>query len=170
MTSEDRKRFKAKLKDIALSSDKLLNDNCKYENNLSSEELSSYKTLIRKKNIAIQKADKDITVVIIDKEKYIQGLKNIISNSSQFIPSNIQPDDYTNYIVNVEKKFRKFLITYMTIIKSVKISFSKFALQALDQESYTAIQRFTNPFLIICLNLDQFFLLLTLLDMILQNF
>ena len=38
MTSEDRERFKAQLKDIALSSDKLLNDNCKYENNTSSEE------------------------------------------------------------------------------------------------------------------------------------
>ena len=32
---------KAKLEDIALSSYRLLNDNCKYENNLSSEELSS---------------------------------------------------------------------------------------------------------------------------------
>ena len=43
MTSEDSKRFKTKLKDTALSSYKLLNDNCKYENNLSCEELSSLK-------------------------------------------------------------------------------------------------------------------------------
>ena len=38
ITSEDKERFKAKLKDIALSSYKLLNYNCKYENNVSSEE------------------------------------------------------------------------------------------------------------------------------------
>ena len=107
MTSEDRERFKAKIKDIALSSYKLLNDNCKYENNLSSEELSSLKTLMRNKNIVIQKADKGNTVVIMDKEKYIQGVKNIISDSSKFIPLKIPPEDYINYIVNVEKKFRK---------------------------------------------------------------
>ena len=69
MTSEDRKRFKAKLKDVALSSYKLLNDNCKYENNLSSEELSSLKTFTRNKNIIIQKADKGNTLVIIDRER-----------------------------------------------------------------------------------------------------
>ena len=71
MTSQDRERFKATLKDIALSSYKFLNDNCKYENYLSSEETSSLKTLMRNKNTVIQKADKGNTVVIIDKEKYI---------------------------------------------------------------------------------------------------
>ena len=52
MTSEDRERFKANLKDITMSSYKLLNGNCKYENNLSSDELSFLKTLMRNKNIA----------------------------------------------------------------------------------------------------------------------
>ena len=128
MTSEDRKRFKAKLKDIALSSYKLLNDNCKYENNLSSEELSSLKTLMRNKNFIIQKADRGNIIVLIYKEKYIQGVKNVISDSPKFIPLNIPPEDYINYIVNIDKKFRKFSITYMTIIKSVQMSFSKFVL------------------------------------------
>ena len=54
MASEDRERFKAKLKDIALSSYKRSNDNCKYENNLSSEGLSSLKTILRNKNIVMQ--------------------------------------------------------------------------------------------------------------------
>ena len=80
MTSESRERFKAKLKDIALSSYKLLNNNYKYEDNLSSEQLSSLKSLTRNKNIVIQKADKHNTVVIIDKEKYIQGVENVISD------------------------------------------------------------------------------------------
>ena len=75
MTSEDREHFKTKLKDIAFSTYKLLNDNCKYENNLSSEELSALKILMRNKNIVILKADKGNTVVIMDKEKYIQVVK-----------------------------------------------------------------------------------------------
>ena len=107
MTSEEREHYKAKLKDIAFSSYKFLNDYCKYENYLSSEELSFLKTLMRNKNIVIQKADQGNTVVIMDKEKYIQGVKNVISYSSKFIPLNIPPEDYINYIVNAEKKFRK---------------------------------------------------------------
>ena len=90
-----------------LVTDVVLNDNRKYENNLSSEELSSLKTLMRNKNIVIERADKGNTVVIIDKDKYIQGVKKVISDSSKFIPLNIPPEDYINYIVNVEKKFRK---------------------------------------------------------------
>ena len=80
MKSESRERFKAKLKDIALSSYKLLNNNYKYEDNLSSEQLSSLKSLTRNKNIVIQKADKHNTAVIIDKEKYIQDVKNVTSD------------------------------------------------------------------------------------------
>ena len=67
MTLEDREHFKVKLKNIALSSYKLLNDDCKYENNLLYEELSSFKSLMRNKNIVIQKADNGNTVVTIDK-------------------------------------------------------------------------------------------------------
>ena len=57
MTSEERDRFKTKLKDIALSSFILSSDNCKLKNNLSVEELNSLKALMRNKNI-IQKVDK----------------------------------------------------------------------------------------------------------------
>ena len=82
ITSEGREHFKAKLKDIALFSYKLLNYNCKYENYFSSEELISLKAVMRNKNFVIQKADKSNTVIIIDKGKYIQGVKNVISNCS----------------------------------------------------------------------------------------
>ena len=37
MTTEEKDRFKTKLKDIALSSFKRFSDNCKFENNLSAE-------------------------------------------------------------------------------------------------------------------------------------
>ena len=70
---------------------------------------------MRNKNIVIQRADKGNTVVIIDKDKYIQGVKNVISDSSKFIPLNIPPEDYINYIVNVEKKFRKLFNDFLCI-------------------------------------------------------
>ena len=74
MTTEEKDRFKTKLKDIALSSFKLFSDNCKFENNLSAEEINSLKALMRNKDIIIQKADKGNTVVITDKDKYIEGV------------------------------------------------------------------------------------------------
>ena len=150
MTPEDRERFRAKLKGLALTSYKLLNDNCKYENKVSSEELSSLKSLIRNKNIVLQKAEKGNTVVIVGKEKNIQGVKNVISDSSNFIPLNIP-------------------ITCISIIKSLKMTYSKLVQWVLNQESYTTIERFIYQFLVKCLNIDQFVLLLTFLDIIFQN-
>ena len=73
MTIEEKNRFKTKLKDIALSSSKLFSDNYKFENNLSAEKINSLKALLRNKDIIIQKADKGNTVVITDKDKYIEG-------------------------------------------------------------------------------------------------
>ena len=72
MTSEEKDCFKTQLKDMALSSLKLFNGNCKFENNLSAEEISSLKALMRKKNIIIQKADKGNTIVITDKENILK--------------------------------------------------------------------------------------------------
>ena len=80
MTTEEKDLFKTKLKDIALPSFKLFSDNCKLENNLLAEEINSLKALIRNKHIIIQKADEGNTVVITDKEKYIEGVKCIISD------------------------------------------------------------------------------------------
>ena len=74
VTTEEKDRFKTKLKDIALSSFKLFSDNCKFENNLSAEEINSLKALMSNKDIIIQKADKGNTVVITDKDKYIEGV------------------------------------------------------------------------------------------------
>ena len=62
MTTEEKDRFKTELKDIALSSFKFFSDNCKFENNLSAEEINSLKALMRNKDIIIQKADKGNTV------------------------------------------------------------------------------------------------------------
>ena len=75
MTTEKKDWFKTKLKDIVLSSFKLLSNKFIFENNLSTEEINSLKAVMRNKNVIIQKADKCNTVVITDKEKHIEGVK-----------------------------------------------------------------------------------------------
>ena len=81
MTTEEKDRFITRLKDIAFLSFKLFSDNCKFEYNLSAEQINSLKALMRNKDIIIQKADKGNTVVITDKEKYIEEVKCAISDS-----------------------------------------------------------------------------------------
>ena len=90
---------------------------------------------MRNKDIIIQKTDKGNTVVITDKEKYIEGVKRAISDSNKFVQLNITPDKYLNYIINVEKKFKQ-LFTYWIITKLVKMSMIKFVLKVLDQEYF----------------------------------
>ena len=53
MTTEEKDRFKTKLKDIALSSFRLFNENCEFENNLSAKEINPLKSFLRSKNIII---------------------------------------------------------------------------------------------------------------------
>ena len=125
MTTKEKDHFKTKLKDIALSSFKLFNDNCKFENNLSAEEINSLIALMRNKDIIIQKADKGNTVVITDKDKYIEGVKRAISNSNKFIPLNITPDKYLNYIINIEKKFKQLSKDSLDNDKSSKDEYDK---------------------------------------------
>ena len=119
MTTEEKDRLKTKLKDITLSSFKLFSDNCKFENNLSAEEINSLKALMRNKDIIIQKADKGNTVVITDKDKYIEGVKRSISDSNKFVQLNITPYKYLNYIINVEEKFKQL---FKDLLDNDKIS------------------------------------------------
>ena len=104
ISTKENDRFRTKLKDTtALSSFKLFSDNCKFENNLSAEEINSLKALMRNKNIIIQKADKGNTVVVTDKEKHIEGVKLAISDSNKFVQLNTTPGKYFSYFINVEK-------------------------------------------------------------------
>ena len=80
---------------------------------------------MRTKDIFIQKADKGNTVVTMDKEKYIQGVKNVISDSSKFILLSIPPEHYTNYTVNVEKKLRNLFNNLYDNNKTTKEEFLK---------------------------------------------
>ena len=154
MAIEEKNRFKTKLKDIALSSSKLFSDNCKFENNLSAEKINLLKALMRNKDIIIQKADKGNTVVITDKDKYIEGVKRAISDSNKFAQLNITTEKYLNYIIN--KKFKQL---FKDLLDNDKISMIKFVPKVLEQEYFMAILKSINRLLITCQNFDQFCLL-----------
>ena len=119
MATEENDRFKTKLKDIPLPSFKLFSDSCKFENMLSANEINSLKALMRNEDMAIQKADEGNTVVITDKDKYIEGVKRSISDSNKLVQLNITPDKYLNYIINLEKKFKQL---FKDLLDNDKIS------------------------------------------------
>ena len=123
LTTEEENCFKTKLKDIALSSFKLFSDSYKFENNLSAEEINLLKALMRNKDIIIQKADKGNTVVITDKDKYIEGVKRAISDSNKFVQLNITTEKYFNYIINVEKTLKQL---FKDLLDNDKISKDEF--------------------------------------------
>ena len=54
------------------------------EKNLSDDELSALNNLIKNHEIVIQKADKGNTVVICDKNAYIQRMKELIRRKSLY--------------------------------------------------------------------------------------
>ena len=45
------------------------------------------------------KSDQGNTVVINDKEKYIEGVKSDISDASKLVQLNVKPGNYLSYII-----------------------------------------------------------------------
>ena len=72
--------------------------------NLTPSEFKALKHLSKNKNIAIQKADKGNTVVILDKCSYISGIEEILNDNSKFSKVDIPAGKEINRIVNLEKR------------------------------------------------------------------
>ena len=70
--------MKTKTKETALSSFRQYNKSP--QQNLSKEELAALASLSKNKDIVIQKSDKGNSVVIVDKETYIKGMENLLSD------------------------------------------------------------------------------------------
>ena len=73
--------------------------------------------------MVIQKADKSNTVVITDRENYLKGIKSLLSDNTKFMPLNIDQSKWLNYIVNLEKKLKKY---FKTLDRDNKISEDEF--------------------------------------------
>ena len=54
------------------------------ENNLPKAEFDALKSLIRNKELIILKADKDNTVVLLNRKDYISKMKLILADTSKF--------------------------------------------------------------------------------------
>ena len=78
LSNEDLEFVKTKTKETALSSFRQYNKSP--QQNLSKEELAALASLSKNKDIVIQKSDKGNSVVIVDKETYIKGMENLLSD------------------------------------------------------------------------------------------
>ena len=94
---------KSKVLNTAISSFDSFNNN-KMRSNLSKEELKALHNLRKQKHLVIQKADKGNTVVITEKNAYINKMKEIVSDTSKFEQINTEEDKQINFLLNSEKK------------------------------------------------------------------
>ena len=90
---------KKKLKHICFSTLKSFSFD-KVEKKLSEAESLALKILIDRKDLVIQKADKEITLVITDQTKYLEEIKTLLSDSSKFMQLPTESGKWVNYIIN----------------------------------------------------------------------
>ena len=58
--------------------------------------------LSNNKNIIMQKSDKGNGVVLLDKDKYLEGMYKILNNNAKFEMLQIYHDKELNYVLNLE--------------------------------------------------------------------
>ena len=62
------------------------------------------KNLSNNKNIIIQTSGKCNSVVLVDKDKYLEGMPKTLNNNAKFEVLQFDHDKELNYILNLEKK------------------------------------------------------------------
>ena len=82
----------------------------KLEQNLPSDEVEALKQLLHDEKIIIQKSDKGNSVVILNKTDYSARMRELLSDTTKFRKLAIAEGKDYNYIINQEKRIRKFLI------------------------------------------------------------
>ena len=105
--AESKEPFKASLKKTAF--DMLNNYNPKLEQNLPPDEVEALKSLLAEDAIVIQKSDKGNSVVILDKEAYVEKVLEIISDTTKFKKLKVKQGKDYNYIINQEKRITEAL-------------------------------------------------------------
>ena len=88
--------LKARLKDIGLTSFRLYNKKDHRFENLEQSEYEAFLGLAANETIIIQKADKGNTVVIVDKEAYVQKMETLLSDTSKFTKVSYNPKHPVN--------------------------------------------------------------------------
>ena len=106
--SENLKILKNKLLDTVTSSYAKTKSG-RIKSNLSIVEAKALNNLTKQKGIIIQKVDKGNTVVILDKESYIEKIKELLSYTSKFKRLKILPDKHLNFVINSQDKIKNIL-------------------------------------------------------------
>ena len=104
--NEDKEFIKSWLEDSARTSFQMHNYNS--EINLTKNEQLALNDLSNNKNIIIQKSDKGNNVVLLDKDKYLEGTYKISNINVKFEMLQFDHDKEINYVLNLEKKLSMF--------------------------------------------------------------
>ena len=100
--------FKNKLLDTVTSSYTKIKS-CRLKSKLSNNEAKALRNLTKQKDIIIQKADKGNTIVILDKESYIEKMKELLNDTTKFEHLEIAPDKHFNFVINSQAKIKNIL-------------------------------------------------------------
>ena len=71
------------------------------ENNLPKAELDALKSLIRNKEMIIQKADEGNTAILLGRKDYISKMKWILANTSKFKKIQIDDSKVLNHLIHM---------------------------------------------------------------------
>ena len=107
VTEQKKQLLKAIIKDIALSFNSHNKGSATL--NLTKEEFASLKSLSKNYNLIIQKSDKGNFIAIINKDDYLQKMRNILSDSSKFSEICIAKEQNLNFLINIEKQITDLL-------------------------------------------------------------
>ena len=73
---------------------------------LSEADSIALKNLTERKELVIQKADKDDTILIRDRTKYVEGIKSLLLDSTKFMQLLIGEGKWINYNINLESQLK----------------------------------------------------------------
>ena len=76
---------------------------------LTKEEFASLKSLPKNDSLIIQKSDKGNSIAIINKDDYLQKMRNILTDSSKFSEVFVTNKKHLNFLVNIEKQITDLL-------------------------------------------------------------
>ena len=82
---------------------------CRINPNFNGSEAKTLRNLATQKHIITQKADKENTLVILEKEYNIDKMKKLSSGTSKFERLEILPDKLLNFVINSQGKI-KFIL------------------------------------------------------------
>ena len=77
--------------------------------NLSKEEFTALQNLSKNKDLIIQESDKGNSVVIIQRQTYLEKMNNIWSEQKKFSKVSLKGDTLFNFAINQEKHVNKVL-------------------------------------------------------------